>query len=315
MKSRVPDLLRSVPVLLAALALWPASATQATAQSGLQPIPAYASRVVDTIGLLQPDERARLEAKLKAFEERKGSQVAVLVVDTTQPEEIEQYSIRVADAWKPGRKGVDDGAILIVAKQDRRMRVEVGRGLEGALTDLVSRRVIDETVRPAFRAGEFGAGIEAGVDRMIGVIDGEPLPPPDPRWSGQDGGREVSGGSLVFTAVLALIGGILLLVSAALGRLPQSLTMGGTFGVGALVFTGVLGFAMVAGLVGILMGLGNKTGNYYSGSGRRRRGPWDGGFGGGGFGGGGFGGGGFGGGGFGGGMGGGFGGGGASGGW
>jgi uncharacterized protein len=118
----------------------------------------------------------------------------------------------------------------------------------------------------------------------------------------------------VFTAVLALIGGILLLVSAALGRLPQSLTMGGTFGVGALVFTGVLGFAMVAGLVGILMGLGNKTGNYYSGSGRRRRGPFDGGFGGG-FGGGGFGGGGFGGGGFGGGMGGGFGGGGASGGW
>ena len=314
MARRLAGSARPLLALLAALALWPASAMQAAAQSGLQPIPAYSSRVVDTVGLLQPDERARLEAKLKAFEERKGSQVAVLLVATTQPEEIEQYSIRVADAWKTGRAKVDDGAILIIARDDRKMRVEVGRGLEGALTDLVSSRIIQETLRPAFKAGEFGAGIEAGVDRMLGVIDGEPLPPPDPRWSDGKRGDDLAGGSLVFTIVLALIGGILLLISAALGRLPQSLTMGGTFGVGALAFTGALGFAMIAGLVGIAMGLGNKTGNYYSGSGRRRRGPFDGGFGGG-MGGGGFGGGGFGGGGFGGGGGGGFGGGGASGGW
>jgi uncharacterized protein len=295
--------------LLAALAFGPAAAQQAAAQAGLQPIPAYSSRVVDTIGLLQPDERARLEAELKAFEERKGSQVAVLIVDTTQPEEIEQYSIRVADAWKPGRKGVDDGAILIIAKQDRRMRVEVGRGLEGALTDLVSRRVIDETVRPAFRAGEFGAGIDAGVDRMIGVIDGEPLPPPDPRWSG---GGEDEGTDWIAVAVLAVGLLLALAISAAKGRAGTSLTSGGTFGVMALVFTGSIVFALIAALFGVIFGLARAgRGAYYS---RGRRGRYDGGFGGG-FGGGGFGGGGFGGGGFGGGGGGGFGGGGASGGW
>lgn len=291
--------------LLAALAFGPASAQQA----GLQNIPGYSSRVVDTVGLLQPDEKARLEQKLQAFEERKGSQVAVLIVATTQPEEIEQYSIRVADAWKPGRKGVDDGAILIVAKQDRRMRVEVGRGLEGALTDLVSRRVIDETVRPAFRAGEFGAGIEAGVDRMIGVIDGEPLPPPDPRWSG---GGEDEGTNWIAAAVLAVALLLALAVSAAKGRAGASLASGSTFGAMALVFTGSIVFALIAALFGTLVGLDSRAGRgaYYSPG---RRGRYDGGFGGG-FGGG-MGGGGFGGGGFGGGMGGGFGGGGASGGW
>lgn len=294
--------------LLAALAFGPASAQQ----SGLQPIPAYSARVVDTIGLLQPDEKARLEQKLQAFEERKGSQVAVLIVDTTQPEEIEQYSIRVADAWKPGRKGVDDGAILIIAKQDRRMRVEAGRGLEGALTDLVSRRVIEETVRPAFRAGEFGAGIEAGVDRMIGVIDGEPLPPPDPRWSG---GGEDEGTNWIAAAVLAGLLLVVFAISVAKGRAGASLASGSTFGAMALVFTGSIVFALIAALFGTLVGLDSRAGRgaYYSPG---RRGRHDGGFGGG-FGGGGFGGGGggFGGGGFGGGMGGGFGGGGASGGW
>lgn len=313
MKRRLSALLRPALLLCTALALGPASVPQAAAQAaasaGLQPIPAYSARVIDMVGLLQPDEKARLEAKLQALEERKGSQVAVLIVDTTQPEEIEQYSIRVAEAWKTGRKGVDDGAILVIAQQDRRMRVEVGYGLEGALTDLISNRIIQETLRPAFRAGEFGAGVEAGVDRMIGVIDGEPLPPPDPRWS-EEGGLPVSGGSVVMVIILALIGGILLILSAAQGRLIPSLSMGGVFGVMTLLATASLVTGMFAGLFGIISGMGHKAGrgHYYS------RGGWGGGgYGGGGFGGGG--GGGFGGGGFGGGGGGGFGGGGASGGW
>ncbi len=275
MKTLLSGLLRPA-LLLTALACGPAALQPTAAQGGLQPIPAYDSPVVDTAALLQPDERARLVARLMDLQTRKGSQVAVLIVPTTQPEEIEQYSIRVADAWKTGRKGVDDGAILLIAQQDRRMRIEVGRGLEGALTDLVSNRVIDETIRPAFRAGEFGAGIEAGVDRVIGVIDGEELPPPDPRWS--DGKRKsggLSGAPLALVVALALIGGILLLIFASLGRLPQSLSTGSHA----------------------------NRGNYYS------HGPWGGGGAGGGFGGG------FGGGGFGGGGGGGFGGGGASGGW
>lgn len=296
--------LRPASLLFAALAFGPAAAPQATAQAGLQPIPAYSSRVVDTIGLLQPDERARLEQKLQAFEERKGSQVAVLIVDTTQPEEIEQYSIRVADAWKPGREGVDDGAILVIAKQDRRMRVEVGRGLEGALTDLVSRRVVDETVRPAFRAGEFGAGIDAGVDRMIGVIDGEPLPPADPKWSGGEGPSAP-------WPVIAVLGGMLLvsiLVSIAKGRGIKAISTSGVMGVMALLATGSLAIALIAALFGVMFGLDSRVprGAYYSPG---RRGTW------GGHGGGFRGGGGFGGGGFRGGGGGGFGGGGASGGW
>lgn len=310
MMRRLASSARPLLALLAALAFGSASAQQTAVQSGLQPIPPYSARVVDAAGLLQPDEKARIEGKLKAFEERKGSQVAVLIVDTTQPEEIEQYSIRVAEAWKPGRKRTDDGAILLVAKQDRRMRIEVGRGLEGALTDLVSNRIIQETLRPAFRAGEYGAGIEAGVDRMLGVIDGEQLPPPDPRWSG--GGVE-EGTNWIAAGVLGVLALVMLAVSAAKGRAASSLTSGGTFGVMALVFTGSLVFALVAALFGMLVGLDTRAaraGNYYS---RGRGGPWGGGgFGGGGFGGGGFGGGG---GGFGGGMGGGFGGGGASGGW
>ena len=311
MKIRASAPLRSAWLLLAALVLGPASAPQGAAQSGLQPIPAYDSPVVDTVGLLQPDEKARLVARLTDLQTRKGSQVAVLIVPTTQPEEIEQYSIRVAEAWKTGRKDVDDGAILLIAQQDRRMRIEVGYGLEGALTDLVSNRIIQETVRPAFRAGEFGAGIEAGVDRIIGVIDGEALPAPDPRWSdGQRDGLNVSGGSVVMVVILAVIGGILLVIAAALGRLIPSLSTGGVLGVMMMLFSASLVTGMLFGLFGIVLGMGKSAGrgNYYS------RGRYGGGFGGG-YGGGGFGGGGFGGGGFGGGGGGGFGGGGASGGW
>src|SRR6185437_12342194 len=106
------------------------------------------------------------------------SQIAVLMVPTTAPETIEQFGIRVADQWKLGRKGVDDAAILIIAKQDRTVRIEVGYGLEGALNDAVSERIVSEIIVPRFRQGDFYGGITAGVDRMIGVVNGEPLPAP-----------------------------------------------------------------------------------------------------------------------------------------
>lgn len=159
--------------LLLALSPWVAAIGQ-----GLQGIPTLERRVTDAADILPAAEEAALEEKLAAFEARKGTQIAVLTVATTAPEEIEQYSIRVVDAWKLGRKGVDDGALLIVAVADRRLRIEVGRGLEGALTDLVSNRIIDETIKPLFRSGDYAGGVAAGVDRMISVADGEPLPPP-----------------------------------------------------------------------------------------------------------------------------------------
>ena len=141
-------------------------------------VPPLKSRVTDLTGTLSANEAAQLEQKLAAFEAKKGSQIAVLIVPTTQPETIEQYSIRVADAWKLGRKGIDDGAVLLIAKQDRTVRIEVGYGLEGVLPDAIAKRIVEETIVPKLRQGNFAGAIDAGIDKMIGVIQGEPLPPP-----------------------------------------------------------------------------------------------------------------------------------------
>jgi uncharacterized protein len=149
-------------------------------------VPQLVGRVVDQTGTLSSDDIASLNQKLRDFEARKGSQIAVLIVPTTAPEEIEQYSIRVAEAWKIGRKKIDDGAILLVAKNDRKLRIEVGYGLEGALTDVTSKRIIDEIITPKFRSGDFAGGISDGVDRIISVVNCEPLPaPPAPRQESQ----------------------------------------------------------------------------------------------------------------------------------
>ncbi|HEX8784515.1 MAG TPA: YgcG family protein, partial [Steroidobacteraceae bacterium] len=166
------------PLLLLAFCL--AAAAQ-TPQSGLQPVPPLTARVTDLTGTLTAGERSALEQKLAAFEVAKGSQLAVLMVPTTRPEEIEQYSIRVVDQWKLGRgtvggRKVDDGALLLIAKNDHRMRIEVGYGLEGVLTDAMSNRIISETITPAFREGNFYEGIDAGLDQMMKLIQGEPLP-------------------------------------------------------------------------------------------------------------------------------------------
>src|SRR6476661_4920108 len=138
------------------------------------------ARVTDPTGTLGAAERGALEQKLAAFEQAKGSQIAVLIVPTTTPETIEQYSIRVAEAWKIGRKKIDDGALLVVAKNDRHLRLEVGYGLEGSLTDVTTKRIIDEVITPKFKSGDFAGGISAGIGRMIGLIDGETLPAPEP---------------------------------------------------------------------------------------------------------------------------------------
>src|SRR6516225_1214999 len=146
-------------------------------------VPPLTGRIVDLTGTLSADTIARETQRLKDLQTRKGSQVAILIVPTTQPETIEQYSIRVADAWKIGRKKIDDGALMVVAKNDRHLRVEVGYGLEGSLTDVTTKRIIDEEITPRFKAGDFAGGISAGIDRMIKVIDGEPLPAPQPpQW-------------------------------------------------------------------------------------------------------------------------------------
>jgi uncharacterized protein len=267
----------------------------------LQPIPKFEARVTDLTGTLTAGEQSDLEQKLAAFEARKGSQIVVLIVATTSPEEIEQYSIRVVDAWKPGRKKTDDGVLILLAKDDHKVRIEVGYGLEGALTDITSNRIIEETMVPLLRSGQYFAGVNAGVDQVIRVVDGEPLPPPDTHW--QHGPNLHNALPLLLIAFLAGSAVLRSIFGRALGA---GLT-GGVIGLICwLLFSTValaLGVGIVAFLGALIMGM---TGG---------RGGFGGGFGGlGGLGGGGFGGGfGGGGGGFGGGGGGGFGGGGASG--
>jgi uncharacterized protein len=289
---------RIAGLLVFCLALLPAAWGQELIQ-----VPALKARVTDLTASLTPDQAARLEQKLAAFEARKGSQIAVLIVPTTNPEAIEQYSIRVAEQWKLGRKGVDDGALLVVAKDDRTLRIEVGYGLEGALPDVVAKRIIADTIVPRFKVGDFYGGIDAGVDTMIRVVEGEPLPPPQKEWRhpGNTNGSNLFLYLIVGVILAVVLGGIL---RAVLGRVPAAGLMGAIAGVISWLLASSLGVAAIAGLIAFVFtlfgGMGGGRGGY---------GGW--GSAGGGFGGGGFGGGG---GGFGGG-GGGFGGGGASGSW
>jgi uncharacterized protein len=208
-------------------------------------VPPLSGRVVDQTATLSSGDIASLTQSLQSLEARKGSQVAVLIVPTTAPETIEQYSIRVAEAWKIGRKKIDDGALLVVAKDDRKLRIEVGYGLEGALNDVTAKRIIDEVITPRFRTGDFAGGISAGVERMIGVIDGETLPAPQRRPnSGPLSGIDPLN-PLALVAVF-VVGAIL---RSALGRLIGSAATGGVVGVLAWMFFGSLAVSVIAAAV------------------------------------------------------------------
>jgi uncharacterized protein len=209
-------------------------------------VPQLTGRVVDQTGTLSSGDIASLSQKLRDFENRKGSQVAVLIVPTTQPETIEQFSIRVAEAWKIGRKKIDDGAILVIAKNDRHLRIEVGYGLEGALTDVTSRRIIDEVITPKFRTGDFAGGIADGADRIIRVIDGEPLPAPARSTSFSSDLSDF--GPVVPFALFAslFVGGIL---RTMFGRLLGSVATGGVLAAIAWFLAGSVGLALVVGLI------------------------------------------------------------------
>lgn len=275
-------------------------------------VPALSGRVIDQTKTLTPEQLRTLDQKLREIEARKGSQVAVLMVPTTKPEEIEQYAIRVADKWKLGRKKVDDGVILLIAKNDRAVRIEVGYGLEGALTDAMSKRIIDGAIIPRFKQQDFYGGILSGVDQIGRVIDGEILPAPVPaRQLVADQEGTLSSLSVLFVIALVLGGFLRSILGRGLGAGVTAVAVSiiGWFIAGALL-TAILG-GVIAFIVTLLGGgLGGLGSGYYGGGGAGRgsgRSSSHGGFGGGS--GGGFGGGGFGGGG------GGFGGGGASGRW
>jgi uncharacterized protein len=262
--------MRALLLLLLALPAWAQVA-----------VPQLTPRVADLTGTLTKEQTASLERMLQTFEARKGSQVAVLMVPTTAPEAIEQYALRVAEQWKIGRKKVDDGAILVVAKNDRALRIETGYGLEGALNDATANRIIREVMAPRFREGDFYGGINAGVDRMLRVIDGEPLPEPASPVP-QVGGS--IGQSLPILLIVAMVVGGLL--RRMLGRAVGSVAAGGAVGAVAWMLVGAASIALLAGILAFIFTLVG------GGAGRGVRGGFPGGFGGGGFGrGGGFGGG------------------------
>ncbi len=216
----------------------------------LQPIPKLETRVTDVTGTLTASQQSELDGKLAAFEQRKGAQVAVLIVPTTEPEAVEQYSLRVVEQWKIGRSKPDDGVLLLVARNDRTMRIEVGYGLEGVLTDAVARRIIADTIAPLFRQGDYYAGVNAGAEQIMRVVDGEQLPPPDRRWSG---GAPSTPQFLPFV-IFAVFGGAMVL-RQLLGRGVGSVATGGIAGLLTFAFTKVLPIAVLAGLAGFLFAL------------------------------------------------------------
>ena len=263
-------------------------------------VPDLNSQVTDLTGTLSVEQIASLNLKLSAFEASKGSQIAILLVLTTQPEAIEQYSLRVVEKWKLGRRKIDDGVLLLVAKDDRRLRFEVGYGLEGAINDLTAKRIITEVITPYFAQNQYFEGIDAGIDRLMKVIDGEPLPAPKERVE-TTSGDDMDGIYLIAFMLSIFLGGIF---KSIFGKTLGGAATAGVVGFLAFTITDMIGIAIIAAFIGFFASmLGGLTGRGgpiiftsnggFGGSGRGE------GFGGGGFSGGG----------------GGFGGGGASGGW
>jgi uncharacterized protein len=214
-------------------------------------VPPLTGRVVDQTGTLSGGDVAALTQTLKDLETRKGSQIAVLIVPTTDQESIEQFSIRVAEAWKIGRRKIDDGALLVVAKNDRRLRIEVGYGLEGALTDATTKRIIDEDITPKFKSGDFAGGVSAGVNRMIRVIDGEKLPAPEPEhWHSPGLLSNIDLFNPFLIAAVFVIGGLL---RSTLGRLVGSAATGGLVGLLAWLIVGSIAASIILGIVAFLI--------------------------------------------------------------
>jgi uncharacterized protein len=285
-----------------ALGLVLAAAGLCALAQGLLAVPPLTAHVVDTTATLQPAQQQALEAKLTAFEQTRGSQIAVLLVPTTQPEDIASYANRVANVWKIGRKGIGDGVLLIVAKNDHQLRIEVAKTLEGAIPDLAASQIIEDAIMPRFKQGDFAGGLDAGADQLIALITGEKLPAPAPLRNSHGKAGFQWTDLMVFLFFVVPIGGAL--VRRVFGQQFGSVAMGGIVGVLVWLFTSSLLLAGLGAVAGLVLTLFSGV-LPLAGMGR--------GFGGGGFGGGGYGGGG--GGGFSSGGGGDFGGGGASGRW
>lgn len=237
----------------------------------LLPVPALSGRVIDQTGTLSAAQAAALEAKLAAFEAQSGPQIVVLLVATTQPEDIAAYAQRVADSWKIGRREVGDGLLLVVAKNDRRVRIEVAKALEGAVPDLAARQIIDQHIRPAFRADDYAGGLNRAVDALMARIRGEGLPAPDARPGAGGGGLDLEQLGLFFFVGVPIVGSVL---TGVFGRRLGSLLTAGAAGGVAWWITATVWLALAAGIGALLIvglfGIGSAMRRAGRGSG----GPW-----------------------------------------
>jgi uncharacterized protein len=255
-------------LLLAALAGWGAARAQ-----NLLPVPPLSARVIDQTGTLDAIQLKGLEDKLAAQEQAKGTQIVFLMVATTQPEDIASYANRIGNTWKIGRKGVGDSVLLVVAKDDRKVRIEVAKTLEGAIPDLAAKQIIDEAITPNFRQGNFAGGLHAAADQLIARIKGEALPEPQRRetGSGGDGGFDWMNLAILLFFAVPVVGGVL---RSMLGRKLGSLATGGGVGAIALVITSSL---VVAGIAGVIALLFSMMSGGTPALGSRHRGGWGGG--------------------------------------
>lgn len=231
------------------------AASTAFTQPKLESVPTLQARVTDLTGTLNSEQRASLDQQLRTLEERKGAQLAVLIVSTTQPDSIEQYGLSVVEQWKLGRRKIDDGVLLLIAKEDRLVRIEVGYGLEGVLSDLATNRIINEQIKPRFRQGDFAGGIEAGVNQIAKQIESEPLAAPNEKKANFDQDFSQAWPGLL---VVALVFGRIL--QRMIGRLPSAVVVGGIFGIIAWLAISSLVWALIAALVGFFMALSGVVG-------------------------------------------------------
>jgi uncharacterized protein len=262
------------------------AALSAVAALAATSVPKLATRVTDLAGTLSAAQRDALESKLAAFENQRGSQVAVLIVPTIGDETIEEFAGRVTDEWQLGRKGVDDGVLFAIAMKERRMRIHTGRGVQGTLTDALSKRIISDVVSPRFRNGDFAGGIDAGVDAIMKAIEGEELPLPKEAPSrGKVDSTSSFGDFAVFALFAIPIAGMVL--RSIFGRFFGATLASGITGIVAWLLIGSLVIGIAAAIFAFVFtlmggsGIGRAVGRggYFPGGG----GSWGGGGGGGGF--------------------------------
>ncbi len=248
-------LLRAI-LLLLACCLAPAWGQE------VQPVPALSGRVIDQTGTLSAAELAALNSKLEQFEREVGSQIVILMVPTVQPEDIAAYAQRVADTWKIGRRDVGDGLLIVVAKEDRRLRIEVAKALEGAVPDLAAKQIIDRALKPAFKKGDFAGGLDAAVDLLAARIRGEGLPAPPPERASQfrTGGDAGGGGESTLIFFVLGVLAVSALLKAVLGRTLGVMGTSAVAGLAGWLLSSSIVLAVIAGVVGLILaavGVGN----------------------------------------------------------